>query len=156
FSNKAATQISYIWEFRLGGNPFIVNNTPTVLPSWPDSPSVVHKISTLKNGDSPCIKLTSILGEGVTGISFRAVVANGLGPKLVWKEIASDNETDRKYAANEIRMYEGPLSQLQGTVVPIFYGAYHDEERSSLGLVLEYVGRGLRDASWDSVSPEIR
>ncbi|KAG6849218.1 hypothetical protein H0H93_010340, partial [Arthromyces matolae] len=58
---SAATQISYIWEFRLGGNPFIVNNTPTVLPSWPDSPSVVHKISTLKNGDSPCIKLTSIL-----------------------------------------------------------------------------------------------
>jgi len=100
----------------------------------------------------PHITIVARLKGGVSGKTFLAK-SDG-APLLVWKEIRLD-EDHEGYAKTEVSMYDGPLSSLQGTVVPTLYGAFHDQKYKCVVLLMEYVGNVI-GSDWKDVSPPQR
>ncbi|KAJ6606293.1 hypothetical protein DFH09DRAFT_1119755 [Mycena vulgaris] len=131
--------------------------TPTPLSTPALSPASSGSQSSLGSPDlSTRRHLTIIahLGDGIVGEVYLAQCGEEL---LVWKEIDPANEASQngKSAWREAALYEGPLTALQGTVVPRFYGAYHKTTDDNIVLLMEYVGRQLSAKTWGEVAPDV-
>lgn len=63
-------------------------------------------------------------------------------PMLMWKEIPLD-EDHKGYAKTEVSMYDGPLTSLQGIIVPIVFGAFCDKQYKCVVILMEYVGKAI-------------
>ncbi|KAG6849119.1 hypothetical protein H0H93_011180 [Arthromyces matolae] len=150
--------ISFDLDFHSNGRPLNSNSNPKsrTLHAWTNGLSGEqnqHLPDTASEG-VPHVTIVGVLGKGVSGTAYMAISSDGFD--LVWKEIFLDEES-RHYAATELEMYDGPLAQLQGTVVPVFYGAFYHKEQDSVALLMEYVGSSLGDCQeWDNISPDIK
>ena len=119
-----ALQITYDYDIRgYGGMKYIFSDDRTLLSTW--TPQRVGNSEIHPPTITPHITIVARLATGVSGETFIAKCDGS--PHLVWKEISLDDD-HLQYARTELMMYDGPLASLQGTLVPVLYGVFHEPE----------------------------
>ena|ERR1700722_3632621 len=148
-----ALQITYDYDIRAyGGIKYIFSDDHTLLSTWTPEQRAGNSEIPPPPTITPHITIVARLPAGVSGETFLAKCDGG--PHLVWKEIPLDDD-HLQYATTEVAMYDGPLASLQGTIVPVLYGVFHEPEDNCAVLLMEYVGKPLGN-DWSEVSPKHR
>ena len=131
-----------------GGQTYYMQSEPLTLHRMRSTSGDLDSYSSLSKDRTifdcfPHMIVTHLLRGGIMGEVLVAKFANGTSGRVVLKCVDMTQDDLRSMALKEIKLYEGPLRELQGTVVPHFFGAFKATMRDTVYLVLEYVGQHL-------------